>query len=140
MKITIVPASTRVAAATIRHLLSSPNPPSIMGYYRDLSRVPPEFLSNPNFAAKKGDIEDASSLDFSGSNAVLSITPMWYDGRDVVEVAKQVSWNVRNKIEETGGEGQVRRLVVLSSMGAQYDEGIVRKLLTITTRETGDGG
>ncbi|KAM7208142.1 hypothetical protein V8F20_001422 [Naviculisporaceae sp. PSN 640] len=124
MQITIVPASTRVAAATIRHLLSSPSPPSIVGYYRDLARVPEEFQTSPNFTAKKGDIEDASSLDFSGSDAVLSITPMWYDGRDIVDVAKEVSWNVRNKIEETGGKGQIKRLVVLSSFGGQYTEGI----------------
>jgi hypothetical protein len=130
MQLTIVPASTRISAATIRFLLSSASPPTIVAYYRNLSRVPPEFLNNPNFTAKQGDIEDPSSLDFSGSDAVLSITPIWHDGRDVVEVAKEVSQNVKDKIEETGSN--VKRLVILSSLGGQYAEGTVSLLLTQT--------
>ncbi|KAK3984513.1 hypothetical protein QBC44DRAFT_336899 [Cladorrhinum sp. PSN332] len=121
MQITIIPASTRVGTATIRSLLASPTPPAIIAYYRNLSSVPEEFLTNPNLTAKQGDIEDPSSLDFSGSDAVLSITPIWHDGRDVVQVAKQVSENVKNKIEETGDK--VKRLVILSSVGGQYTEG-----------------
>ncbi|KAK4207282.1 hypothetical protein QBC37DRAFT_433680 [Rhypophila decipiens] len=121
MQITIIPASTRVATQTIRILLADPSALSVVGFYRNLTRVPAEFLSNPKFSAKRGDIEDASTLDFAGSDIILSITPMWYDGRDILTVAKEVSWNVRNRIEETCIS--VKRLVVLSSMGGQYDEG-----------------
>ncbi|KAK4209748.1 hypothetical protein QBC37DRAFT_48161 [Rhypophila decipiens] len=120
MQITVIPASTRVATQTIRILLADPSA-SVVGFYRNPSKVPAEFLSNPKFSAKQGDIEDASTLDFSGSDLILSITPMWYDGRDIMTVAKEVSWNVRNKIEETCDD--IQRLVVLSSMGGQYDEG-----------------
>ncbi|KAK4221366.1 hypothetical protein QBC38DRAFT_492213 [Podospora fimiseda] len=121
MQITIIPASTRVGTDTIRYLLASPESPTVIGYYRKLSKVPEEFSSNPNFIAKQGDVEDASSLDFSSSDAVLSITPIWHDGRDVVEVAKQVSHNVRDRLVETGTS--VKKLVILSSLGAQYTEG-----------------
>ncbi|KAM7211825.1 hypothetical protein V8F06_012798 [Rhypophila decipiens] len=114
MQITVIPASTRVATQTIRILLADPSA-SVVGFYRNPSKVPAEFLSNPKFSAKQGDIEDASTLDFSGSDVILSITLMWYDGRDIV------SWNVRNKIEKTCGN--IKRLVVLSSMGGQYNEG-----------------
>ncbi|KAM7186036.1 hypothetical protein V8F33_012027 [Rhypophila sp. PSN 637] len=104
--------ATLQATQTIRILLADLSAPSVVGFYRNPTKVPAEFLSNPKFSAKQGDIEDASTLDFSGSDVILSITPMWYDGRDIVTVAKEVSWNVRNKIEKTCDN--IKRLVVLT--------------------------
>lgn len=126
LNITIIPASTKVGAATIRALLSrSAAEIRVRGVYRNPSRAPEEFLSNPNFSAAQGDIEDPESLDFKGADAVLSITPTWHDGRDLVEVAKQVSENVKGAIERGKGDNGMKRVVVLSSFGAQYDHGTV---------------
>lgn len=122
MHVTVVPASPKTGQATIRALLDSPSGPTIRGYYRDLSRVPDEFKSNPRFEAVKGDVEDAASLDFSGSDAVFNITPPIFDERDLVEHARQVSENVKAAVKKAGS---VKRVVLLSSVGAQYDHGTV---------------
>ena len=131
LNIVIIPASTKVGAATIRALLSrSSTEIRVTGVYRNPSRAPEEFLSNPNFSARQGDVEDAESLDFKGADAVLSITPTWHDGRDLVEIAKQVSENVKRAIEKEEGSGKgVKRVVVLSSFGAQYDHGTVGTII-----------
>ncbi|KAL2267871.1 hypothetical protein VTJ83DRAFT_5148 [Remersonia thermophila] len=120
MHVTVVPASPKTGQAAIRALLADPRAPTVRGYYRDATKVPAEFRSNPRFEAVKGDVEDAASLDFAGSDAVLNITPPLFDERDVVEHARHVSENVKAAVKKAAS---VKRLVYLSSVGAQYDHG-----------------
>jgi nucleoside-diphosphate-sugar epimerase len=122
MHITVVAASPRTAQATIRHLLADASAPAVKGIYRNLSRVPEEFKANTRFEAVKGDIEDGASLDFSGSDAVFVVEPPIFDERDTVQHTKDVSENVKAAIQRAQS---VKRLVLLSSVGAQYDHGIV---------------
>ncbi|KAK4238760.1 hypothetical protein C8A03DRAFT_14801 [Achaetomium macrosporum] len=120
MHITVVPASPKTGQAAIRTLLADPSGPTVRGVYRDLAKVPAEFKSNPRFEAVQGSVEELSTLDLSGSDAVLNITPPLYDKRDVVAHARLVSENVKTAIKKAGS---VKRLVYLSSGGAQYDHG-----------------
>ncbi len=122
MHITVVPASTKTSQAAIRTLLADASGPTVRGVYRNLARVPEEFKVNPRFEAMQGDIEDADSLDFSGSDAVMTVQPPHYDGRDTIAHAKKVSENTKAAIQKAGS---VKRLVYISSQGAQYDQGTV---------------
>lgn len=123
MRIAVVPAGTRTSAATIRALLNKGSGAhQIYGLYRDLSKVPEEFTSNDNFHAVRGDIEDAASLDLAGADAVMTITPPFFDGADPLSKTKTVSMNVKSAIERAG---TVRRLMLLSSLGAEFDHDVV---------------
>ncbi|KAE8378623.1 hypothetical protein BDV26DRAFT_261220 [Aspergillus bertholletiae] len=123
MLIAIVPASPKTGRAAIHALLNSTAttaPITVKGVYRDLSRVPEEFLSNPHFQAVKGDVSDATSLDLTGVDAVLAITPPIYDGTDFLACARTASENTRLAIQKSGS---VQRLVLLSSFGAEHESG-----------------
>ncbi|KAE8412938.1 hypothetical protein BDV36DRAFT_269889 [Aspergillus pseudocaelatus] len=123
MLIAVVPASPKTGQAAIRALLNSTQttkPISVKGVYRDLARVSEEFLSNPHFQAVKGDVSDATSLDLTGVDAVLAITPPRYDGSDILACARTASENTRLAIQKSGS---VKRLVLLSSMGAEHESG-----------------
>ncbi|KAF5694525.1 nucleoside-diphosphate-sugar epimerase [Fusarium denticulatum] len=121
MQVTIAPASNKTSTAAIRSLLSQNPGVQVKGLYRDLKKVPDEFSSAKNFTAIQGDVGDVNTLDFSGSDAVLMVLPPAYDGRDIVEHAQTMSSNVKTAIEKAGG---VRRLVLLSSVGAEFSEGV----------------
>ncbi|KAL2163945.1 hypothetical protein VTH06DRAFT_3158 [Thermothelomyces fergusii] len=120
MHITVVPASPKTGQAAIRALLRDPSNPIVRGYYRDLGKVPAEFKEHPRFEAVQGSVEDAGTLDFSGSDAVVTITPPIYQDIDAIAHAHLVSENVKSAVKKAGS---VRRLVLLSSVGAQYDQG-----------------
>lgn len=123
MHVTIAPASTKTGAAIIRSLLSFGDQSiNVKALYRNVKKAPEEFTSHDNFTAVEADVSDASSLDFSGSDAVLAITPPVYDGRDIVAHATNVSKNVCDAVEKAG---TVKRLVLLSSVGAEFSEGTV---------------
>jgi uncharacterized protein YbjT (DUF2867 family) len=122
MQITVIPASPRTGQAAIRALLADASNPTVKGYYRDLAKVPAEFTSNPRFEAVQGNVEDAATLDFAGSDAVFNITPPLYEDQDIVAHARLVSENVKAAVNKADS---VQRLVLLSSMGAQYDHGTV---------------
>ncbi|KPM39232.1 hypothetical protein AK830_g7355 [Neonectria ditissima] len=122
MQIAIAPASTKTGAAVIRSLLSLDSRSiDVKGLYRDVQKVPDEFKIHNNFTAIQADVSDGSSLDFSAFDAILAITPPVYDGRDIVAHSKLVSKNVRDAVERSGS---VKRLVLLSSMGAEFAEGV----------------
>lgn len=125
MLITVAPASTRTGAAVVRALLATDSV-QVNALYRDIGKVPEEFSSHHNFNSVKANVSDASTLDFSGSDAVLAITPPLYTGADIVAHANLVSRNVRTAAEKAG----IQRLVLLSSVGAQYSKGIVSHLVT----------
>ncbi|OAA50184.1 NAD(P)-binding domain protein [Beauveria brongniartii RCEF 3172] len=122
MRITIVPAGPKTSAATIRRLLQeAPTDVEVYGIYRNLSKVPADFGSHENFHAVYGDVEDASSLDVGGSDAVMTSTPPFFTGEDPFEKAEQVSRNVKDAVERAGG---VKRLMLLSSLGAEFEQGV----------------
>lgn len=120
--ITIVPASTQSGRETIRALLSSDSKPLIRGIYRDPAKAPIEFTQSPNFEAVKGDVSSDTGIDFSDTDAVLYIPPPIYDGTDTGEFATKTAQNVRNAIQKAPG---MKRLVLHSSLGSQYESGIV---------------
>ncbi|KAJ5601775.1 hypothetical protein N7510_011309 [Penicillium lagena] len=119
MQITVVPASTKTGAAAISSLLGKPV--QVRGIYRDLSKVPTRFSTHTNFSAIEGDVSTESSLDLTGSDTVLAIIPPALDGRDLIEHAQKVSLNIKSASETAGN---VKRLVLLSSGGAEFSEGV----------------
>ncbi|KFA54561.1 hypothetical protein S40293_02240 [Stachybotrys chartarum IBT 40293] len=123
MHIAIASAGTKNAAATIRTLLALGLPSlRIRAYYPNLATVPDEFTSSPSFEAAQGNIEDANSLDFRSVDAVLAITPPVFDGRDTTAHARSVSENVKCAVERAGS---IKKLVLLSSIGAELETGVV---------------
>jgi uncharacterized protein YbjT (DUF2867 family) len=120
MRIAVVPASTKSGAATIKSLLSKPV--QTKGFYRDLSKIPASFSAQANFTAVEGDVSTEGSIDLTGSDTVLAIIPPIFDGRDLVEHAERTSLNFKRAIERAGG---IKRLVLLSSGGAEFSEGVV---------------
>ncbi|KID80334.1 uncharacterized protein G6M90_00g010460 [Metarhizium brunneum] len=122
MLITVAPASTKTGRAAIRSLLTSRDAGvEIQAIYRDAARAPAEFTSLPNFTAITGDIADESSLHFQGSDVVVAITPPVFDSGDIVAMAKERSENVKSAIEKSA---TVNKVVLLSSIGAQYSSGV----------------
>ncbi|KAI1498825.1 hypothetical protein F5X99DRAFT_307595 [Biscogniauxia marginata] len=130
--ITVIPASTQAGKEAIRVLLESESKPFVRGIYRDPSKAPAEFTKQPNFEAVKGDVATGAGLDFSNSNAVFYVPPPTYDGTDQGEFATRAAMNVENALRSTPS---VKRLVLHSSMGAQYDHSIgVLRVNNITDR------
>ncbi|KAJ5689027.1 hypothetical protein N7462_003419 [Penicillium macrosclerotiorum] len=119
MQVTIIPASTNTGAATIRSLLSKPV--QIRGVYRDLSKVPATFLAQPNFSAIEGDISKKGSFSLKESDAILAIMPPVFDGQDPVQQAERASLNIKTAIEMAG---DIKKVVLLSSVGAEFSEGV----------------
>ncbi|KAI0600126.1 hypothetical protein F4775DRAFT_92096 [Biscogniauxia sp. FL1348] len=119
--ITVVPASTQAGKETIRSLLESQSKPFIRGIYRDPSKAPVEFTRQLNFEPVQGDVATGAGLDFSTSNALFYVPPPTYDGTDQGEFATRASLNVQNALQRAPS---VKRLVLHSSMGAQYDHSI----------------
>lgn len=124
MHFTILPATPKTAQATIRALLASDASVSLRGVYRDLSRVPADLAAHPRFEVVQGDLADPASYaaHLKGTDGVFHVQPPVYDPeRDLVGRTRKVSEGVKKAVEEGG----VRRLVVVSSMGAQYEKGTV---------------
>jgi putative NADH-flavin reductase len=124
LRFTVVPASTGAGRATIRSLLSSKIPLTVHGIYRDVSKSPAEFTSYPNFTASTGDVSSGEGLDVSGSDAVLYVPPPPVSGTDLDEFSNRTAHHVKEAL----AEASVKRLVLISSMGSQYDREIVRSL------------
>ncbi|KAL7627938.1 hypothetical protein AAE478_002133 [Parahypoxylon ruwenzoriense] len=121
LHITVVPASTKAGRETIRVLLESESKPLVRGIYRDTSKAPADFTKNPEFEAAKGDVDTGDGLDFSRSNAVFYIPPPTYDGTDQGKWATQTANNVKNALRNAV---DVKRLLLFSSVGSQYDHNI----------------
>lgn len=127
MRITIVPASNKTSIAAIRWLLPQNPLFEVHGVYRDLEKVPDEFSSVQDFTAVQGDVADASTLNFNESDAVVMVLPPAYDGRDIAAHSTLISNNVKNAIEKSN---TVKRLVLLSSLGVEFAEGVVSMPMT----------
>ena len=123
LRISVLPASTQAGKETIRVLLEDNRQPLINGIYRDTTKAPSEFVSHPRFRASQGDLSGDSELDFSNTNAVFYIPPPTYDGTDSAAFARQNATKVKAAIRKASW---VKRLLVFSATGAQYDKGIVR--------------
>ncbi len=121
MRITVLPASSATSREAIRVLLTTRPSHLVTGVYRNPTKVPREFAIHPKFKASQGDLRDAASLDLAGSDAVLTLTPPSYK-TDIAEFATLVATNVKAAIRNAG---TVKRLVYLSSLGAQFSEGVV---------------
>ncbi|GKU06043.1 unnamed protein product, partial [Fusarium langsethiae] len=120
--ITVLPASTKAGRETIRALLASDSKPSVRAIYRDPSKAPAEFIKNSNFEAVKGDVGDGNSFNFAGSNAVFYIPPPTYDGTDQGEWATRAAANVEKALKDAN----VKRLVILSAIGAENPSGTMQ--------------
>ncbi|KAK8093693.1 hypothetical protein PG997_000378 [Apiospora hydei] len=125
MHIVVLPASPKTAQSTIRALLADPSAPTVTGVYRDPRRAPAEFRSHPRFKAVQGDIADAPSLDgvFARADAVATITPPLYANADPIAKARELAGNVKHAVLGGGGSSSVKRLVYVSSVGAQFEHG-----------------
>lgn len=124
MKITVIPASTKTGQAAAESLLAKQSTDlSVIGIYRDLGKVPDKFKSDPRFEARHGDVETESSLDFAGSDVVIAITPpLLFSPGNLISGARSLANNVREAIRRSS---TVRRVVYVSSMGAQFEKGTV---------------
>ena len=122
LRITVIPASTQAGKETVRTLLADDRKPFVNAIYRDVSKVPTEFVNHPHFIAVKGDVTKDSGLDFSDSDAVFYIPPPTYDGTDSAEFATTNANNIKAALKRAPS---VKRLLVFSAIGAQYDKGIV---------------
>ncbi|KAH6664778.1 hypothetical protein F5X68DRAFT_160937 [Plectosphaerella plurivora] len=120
LRFTVIPASTAAGKATIRSLLNSKTQLTVHGIYRDVSKAPAEFTNNPNFTASLGDVSSGEGLDFSGSDAVLYVPPPPATGTDLDEFSNRTAAHVKDALAKAG----VKRLVLISSMGSQYDREI----------------
>ncbi|KAM0328652.1 hypothetical protein ACHAQA_005064 [Verticillium albo-atrum] len=120
MKVSVIPASAQTCREAIETLLADGSV-EVIGYYRDLRKAPEHFTKHANFTAVQGDLSEPSTLDFKGSTAILTLSPPKLDGSDYVAVAKEVANNVRQAAQKSGS---VQRLVYVSSMGAQFDDGV----------------
>ncbi|RYP61498.1 hypothetical protein DL769_007680 [Monosporascus sp. CRB-8-3] len=121
MKFIVAPASSQTGRAAVQALLNDTSAPLVVGIYRNLAKVPIGFSSYPNFKAVQGDLTDPSALDFAGADGVLVLTPPKYDGSDVIAHARVIAENVRDAVSRTSS---VKRLIYISSGGAQYSEGV----------------
>lgn len=126
LTIAIAPASTKTGAAIVRSLFAQADKNSIAinvrAFYRNLARVPEEFISKTNFKSLKGDIADPTTLAFEGVDVVVTITPPDFESGDIVKEAERLSINVREAVEKAGG---VKKLVLLSSAAAHLEQGVV---------------
>lgn len=126
LRITIVPASTSAGKATIRSLLGQGSVHTVQGIYRDVSKAPSEFTENPKFTASVGDVSSDEGLDFTGSDAVFYVPPPPRDAIRLDEYATRTATYVKNALSRAS----VKRLVLISSMGAQFDHDIVRSIFS----------
>lgn len=123
MRIAVVPASPRTSKATIEALLQDPSTPEVVGVYRDTTKAPSEFKSNPRFEAVQGDVGDAKSLSLEGVDVVVAISPPIYGGNpDPITAARSNALNVSEAIKESR---TVKKVVYLSSWGADHEHGTV---------------
>lgn len=121
MRVTIAAAGTRTGAATIQSLIeTAPAGTEIYACYRNLAKVPEAFKEYPGFHAVQADVNDKSSLDFAGSHAVLAMTPPVFENSH--EQSRTVCTNIKEAVEKSG---TVKRLILLSSKGAEFSSGVV---------------
>lgn len=125
MQFTVVPASSQACIAAIRVLLDHESAPTVIGICRSDAKIPGDIRSNPRFWFTKGDLDDAQSLDFSGSSGVLVTTPASFADPDVHAYTRRIATNIRNAMQKSSSTA---KLVYISSLGAQHGSGVVSGL------------
>ncbi|KAF4553759.1 putative NAD(P)H-binding protein 3 [Elsinoe fawcettii] len=130
LRIAIVPASTQAGSEAIRSLLSSGKDVQIKGIYRNTTKAPEDFTSNPNYQAVQGGISDNLTLDFSNTDAVFYIPPVTYDGSDTATFAQ----NAADRVKAALSKANVQRLLIFSAVGSQHENIGILKANTITDR------
>ena len=131
LTVSVIPASSNAGRAAVRQLLKDGGV-TVRGFYRNVGKAPDEFQQSPNFTAVQGDVQDASSLSFSGSDAVFYVPPPIYDGTDLGDFATRAANNVKAALVEAS----VKRLVLLSAPGSQHSSGIVSIIFDLRVRRT----
>ncbi|KAK4205208.1 hypothetical protein QBC40DRAFT_249214 [Triangularia verruculosa] len=97
------PPPPKPASPTINALLASGSSDlSIRGIYRNLSKVPPSLSSNPQFTAVQGTVDDASTLDLSGTDILWTTTPQPAFEGDIFEHARKQTQNVADAVLKSG--------------------------------------
>jgi uncharacterized protein YbjT (DUF2867 family) len=125
MNIAVVPASTRTGTAAIHALLELPSPNELIevkAYYRHTSKAPADFASHANVELAQGDVQDASSLEFEGCDAIFAVPPPFFTHEDMIARSEKAAESVKIAIEKASS---VKRLVLLSSQGAHLYDGVV---------------
>lgn len=123
MHIFVVPGSPKTGQATIQSLLEDPSDPIVTGVYRDLRKIPVEFKGHSRFRAIKGDVANVGSLNLNGADAVVTITPPQFSESKPITRAREMAANIKYAIGRA--DGSPKRLVYVSSIGAQFEHGTV---------------
>lgn len=125
MSVAVIPACSRTARAIIRRLLDEdqPSPVRVRGLYKDISCVPHEFRSHPNFEVTEGDASNATAIlnVASRADAILAIVTGQGNGdcygSDILQWTKSISEHVRLAVQRTVS---IKRIVLLSSMQIEH--------------------
>ena len=121
LRISVIPASTQAGQAVISSLLEDERKPLVRAIYRNPDKALNKFKKHPNFEAIKGDVSKGGDISFATSDAVFYVPPPTFDGTDSAEFAKITAQNVKDGLKRAS----IKRLVLFSAIGAQYDKGVV---------------
>lgn len=125
MFVAVIPACSGTARAIIECLLNEDQHSHVRvrGLYRDMSCVPHEFRSHPNFESIQGDASDATAIlnVSSGVDTILTIVTTQGNGNcygsHIFQLAKRISQNIRLAVQ---GGVVIERIVLLSSMQIEH--------------------
>ena len=120
MNVTVVSAGAQTGKSAIRALLK--HDVKVTGIFRDPAKAPSELTAHPNFKAVQGDV--SATLDLTGADVVIVTIPPIGEPRDIVTAAKERASNIKTAVEKAAGT--VKRVVLLTSIGAQFSTGVVR--------------
>ncbi|KAH7354146.1 hypothetical protein B0T11DRAFT_301179 [Plectosphaerella cucumerina] len=76
---------------------------------------------NSRFWFTRGDLDSPETLDSAGSAGALVKTPASFADPDVPAYTRRIATNIRNAVVKSGS---VKRLVYISSLGAQHSTGV----------------
>ncbi|KAH7016354.1 uncharacterized protein B0I36DRAFT_337432 [Microdochium trichocladiopsis] len=134
MRAIVAPASPQTGKAVITALLQHTPTCEVVGVYRNLGKVPAAFANHPSFTAVQGDVADGRSLDFSGCDVVVTISPPQYSSTtDPIATAKQIAENVKAAVLRASS---VKRLVYVSTVGGEHESGTGELLTNHVAEET----
>jgi uncharacterized protein YbjT (DUF2867 family) len=122
MQFTVLPASSQACSAATRALLSHESAPTVIGICRNDVKIPRDIKDHPWFWFTRGDLDSPETLDFAGSAGVLVTTPASFADPDAHAYTRRIATNIRNSVVKSGS---VKRLVYISSLGAQHSTGVV---------------
>lgn len=121
MLVAVIPACSKAARIIIERLLdiNQSNSVRVRELYKNISCVPHEFRSDPNFKVTEGDVSDATAIleVSSDSDAILVIVTTQengeFHGPDSLQSTKNISKHVRLAVQK---KATAKCIVILSSM------------------------